>query len=177
MKRTIYFYNIGIISLLIVLTSACKEELPTLYNANLTIKTSWIEHSFHLSADIEKSSNLKILEQGFIVDLPKYTNNEWYDYGSEMERRTIIIKNDELFETTLTDQWEKDLRCYAYAYIKTNAGKFRSERIEMTTGVPPIPEIHYITNIPSRDGIYKGGGTLIIDGHKCPLKNRNSSLK
>jgi len=168
MKRTLYFVNIGIISLFIIL-SACKEELP--HSAYLTIESNWIDHSFHLSADIKKSSELKILEQGFIVDLPKYTNNKWYDYGSEMERHTIIIKNDKLFETTLKGQWEKGLRCHAYAYIKTNIGNFRSEGIDMITGIPPTPEIHSITNIPSKDGIYKGGGILIIDGMNFPQPN------
>ena len=160
MKRMRYMVGMLLACVLV----SCEEKLPEFDITTVTIRAEWQEHDLHLSSGLELAEGIDIKEQGFVLELPVLAGGVWVDY--EREQRTVKVPAGEsLAYTLLSEGWKEGLTCTAFAYIVTNSGKYRSDKVEITTRPgAPEPVFTQVTHQPSAEGPYYGGGTVIVEG-------------
>ena len=160
MKRILY---IGCMWLATLMLASCEEKLPEFEVTTLSVQAEWQGFDLHLSSNMNLASGIEIQEQGFVVELPvNQLHGYWQDSPDTREKRTIRVPVGESLDYTLSSEgWGPDLSCTAYAYIKTNAGNYRSAEIEKRTqDNPPQPKFTKITYVPT--GLFTG--ILTIEG-------------
>lgn len=162
MKRMRYIWSV---MLAMVLLASCEEKLPEFDVTSIRFEAGWKEADLHLSAKVDYSSGVEIMEQGFVLELPVWHTGFWVDYEGDREVRTIKVPaGAEVTYVLPNEGWDEGLSCNAYAYLKTSAGNFRSDVVELNTMGPKEAQFTSLTHIPSAEGPWRGGGTLIIEG-------------
>ena len=160
MKRMRYIVGMLLACVLV----SCEEKLSEFDITTVTIRAEWQEHNLHLISDLELAAGIDIKEQGFVLELPVLSGGWWIDYDREL--RTVKVPvGESLTYTLLSEGWKEGLTCTAFAYIVTNSGKYRSDKIEITTlSGAPEPVFTKVTQQPSAAGVYYGGGHVIVEG-------------
>ncbi|WP_294605709.1 IPT/TIG domain-containing protein [uncultured Bacteroides sp.] len=151
------------ISCALLFVCSCGDaELALFDAAKVKIKAEWKDYSFHFSADVESSGNLKIEERGFVQVIPAH----YEDMGScpEQTETLIIPLTGDFSYQTEKDNLMNGLECRVYAYVKTNFGNFRSEMAVLKIPNQSQPQITSVHHVPLPEGPYWGGGTVYIDG-------------
>lgn len=170
MKTMRYIWNI----VAALLLAACEESLPAFDVSAVTIEAEWKEGDLHLSSSVDVASGNAVIEQGFVLELPVFWLDNWRDYPGEREKRTIRVESASQVSCVLQSEgWDPGLACTAYAYVKTSAGNFRSGVIEFKTVGIVEPVFTDVTHLPSEQGPYYGGGTVIVEGSHFIAKPEN----
>ena len=162
MRHMRYFWSM----LLVWVLASCEEQLPEFEVTTIEVQSAWKGHDLHLSSSMDLATGVKIQEQGFVLEFPVYDiMGNWHDSPDAREKRTFIVPAEEDLSITIPSEgWGEGLICTAYAFIKTNAGNYRSGVAEIETVSPPEPVFTKVTLIPSDEGPYYGGGDLRIEG-------------
>ncbi len=167
MKTSHYTLLISHIILLLLLFDSCEEaKLPPMESAQLKINVEWTDFSFHFSAEVSKSDNITIEEQGFVFTYPKYYSDDYWS-SNETKSETFVISKNMPFEYAVKEEWPSQMQCRIYAYIKTNYGNFRSEEQNIFTGAQETPIITSILHVPDEENKQlwtSPGGTVYIEG-------------
>ncbi len=131
---------------LTICMQSCQEaELPMADFAKVDISATWENYGFSLSANVEKSNDVTILEKGFVFMYPDFSDwYSWEDY--DVKKEVYVLKNADEFRCIVDKVLPENMPCQAYSYVKTNVGDFRSEYIGLHTGNLPTPIIHSITH-------------------------------
>ena len=126
--KTNYFLCIFILRISCVLFFFCScedAELALTNSAKVSIQAEWKDYSFHFSANVKSSGNLKTEERGFVKVIPAH--NEDMESCPEQTETLIIPLTGDFSYQTEKDNLMSGLECWVYAYVKTNYGNFRSE--------------------------------------------------
>lgn len=163
--KTNYFLCIFILRISCVLFFFCScedAELALTNSAKVSIQAEWKDYSFHFSANVKSSGNLKTEERGFVKVIPAH--NEDMESCPEQTETLIIPLTGDFSYQTEKDNLMSGLECWVYAYVKTNYGNFRSEITVLKTPNQSQPQITSVRHVPSPEGPSLGGGTVYIDG-------------
>lgn len=134
---------------------SCQEaELPMANFAKVDISATWENYGFSLSANVEKSNDVTILEKGFVIQ-PNILGVEPLNY---------VLNSSDEFKANLEVNWGNNVQCNVYAYVKTTVGDFRSIIIDYITGDTHSPIITSVTMIPDETSFIGFSGKLVIEG-------------
>ena len=174
MKRISYIWSV----LLAILLVSCEEQLPKFDVTTIKVKAEWIDHDLHLSSSVDIASEVEILEQGFVLELPVFeSSGYWNDHNDAREKRTVKVPvGTDVSYVLLSEGWEPELTCTVYAYVKTSTGNYRSHVEQLKTTEPKKPEFTNLIHIPSEKGPYYGGGKLIIEGKNLTATKESVSV-
>lgn len=158
-----HYYRIWLLlgTLCCILASCFKDaELPATDGVELEVTSEWREHAFHCSAtESWVEDKVQIEERGFVFI---FEND--YSWGVDGETVTkVMVPKEENFQCSLKGNWGEGVSCRIYAYANMKNGNYRSEIITRVTGESESPVIKSVTNIPSEQGMHRGG-KIIIEG-------------